>query len=101
MDDLAAIQHRRPGGSRRVARARPDSRPDHICRPGAVLAAGRWQLLPALPPGTVALAPAADGTTDALAVHQATLTVWQLASPGGSWTTAQTISVPIQYGSSG
>jgi hypothetical protein len=68
---------------------------------GAVLAAGRWQLLPALPPGTVALAPAADGTTDALAVHQATLTVWQLASPGGSWTTAQTISVPIQYGSSG
>ncbi len=68
---------------------------------GAVLAAGRWQLLPALPPGTVALAPAADGTTDALAVHQATLTVWQLASPGGNWTTAQTISVPIQYGSSG
>ncbi len=68
---------------------------------GALLATGRWQLLPALPPGTVALAPAADGTTDALAVHQATLTVWQLASPGGSWTTAQTISVPIQYGSSG
>jgi hypothetical protein len=68
---------------------------------GALLSQGHWQLLPALPPGTVALAPSADGTTDALAVHRATLTVWHLASQQGSWTRAQTLSVPIQYGSSG
>jgi hypothetical protein len=68
---------------------------------GALLARGHWQLLPALPPGTVALAPSADGTTDALAVHRATLTVWHLAGQQRSWTRAQTLSVPIQYGSSG
>ena len=68
---------------------------------GALLAQGRWQLLPALPPATVALAPGADGTIDALAVHRATLTVWHLVSQQGKWTRAQTLSVPIQYGSSG
>jgi hypothetical protein len=67
---------------------------------GALLADGRWQLLPALPPATVALAPGAGGTADALAVHRATLTVWHLASEQGSWTRAQTLSVPIEYGSS-
>jgi hypothetical protein len=33
-------------------------------------------------------------------VHASTLTVWRLASPGGSWTRAQVINVPIEYGSS-
>ncbi len=68
---------------------------------GALLAQGHWQLLPALPPATVALVPSAGGTIDALAVHRATLTVWHLVSQQGSWTRAQTLSVPIQYGSSG
>jgi hypothetical protein len=68
---------------------------------GALLAAGRWQQLPALPAGTAALAPGTSGTTDALAVHRSTLTIWQLTSPGGNWTRAQAITVPIQYGSSG
>jgi hypothetical protein len=68
---------------------------------GAMLARGHWQLLPALPPATVALATGNDGTTDALAVHRSTLTVWQLATRKGSWAREQTISVPIQYGSSG
>jgi len=68
---------------------------------GAILATGHWQALPALPPATVALAPDADGAVDALAVHRSTLTVWHLADEQGSWSTAQTISVPIQYGSSG
>jgi len=68
---------------------------------GALLAHGHWQPLAALPAGTVALAADSDGTADALAVHGATLTVWHLASEQGSWTKAQTLSVPIQYGSSG
>jgi hypothetical protein len=45
--------------------------------------------------------PGADGTADALAVHRATLTIWQLASTTASWVREQTIDVPIQYGSSG
>jgi hypothetical protein len=68
---------------------------------GAVLAQGHWQLLPALPPATAALAPGADGTIDALAVHRSTLTVWHLAGQHGSWAKEQIITVPIQYGSSG
>jgi hypothetical protein len=66
---------------------------------GAVLTAGRWQLLPALPAGTAALVPG-TGSTDALAVHQSTLTVWQLSSQRGTWAKAQVITVPIEYGSS-
>ncbi len=60
----------------------------------------QWHALPALPPGTATLAPGPGGQTDALAVHAATLTVWQLQAGGTTWTKTQTISVPIQYGSS-
>jgi hypothetical protein len=67
---------------------------------GAVLTGARWQQLPALPAGTAALA-VGSGATDALAVHQSTLTVWQLTSAAGRWTKEQTIKVAIQYGSSG
>jgi len=64
-------------------------------------AGSHWHTLPALPPGTATLAPGPGGAISALVVHRARLTVWQ-ATPGGSaWTKAQTISVPIQYGSSG
>ena len=59
-----------------------------------------WQALPPLPPGTATLAPGANGTADALAVHGATLTVWQLAPGGTAWTKGQVITVPISYGSS-
>ena len=67
-----------------------------MTRPG-----GPWQPLPALPPGTATLAPVPGGGLDALAVHGARLTVWQLAAGGTSWAGIQTINVPIQYGSSG
>jgi hypothetical protein len=61
----------------------------------------QWQLLPALPPGTATLAPGPGGTTDALAAHRTTLTIWQHPPGGTGWTKAQVISVPIQFGSSG
>jgi hypothetical protein len=63
--------------------------------------AGTWQQLPALPPGTATLAPEASGGWDALAVHGTKLTIWQLAPGHTAWTVTQTISVPIQFGSSG
>lgn len=61
----------------------------------------QWQLLPTLPPGTATLAFGPGSAISALAVHRATLTVWQPSPGGATWTKAQTIGVPIQYGSSG
>jgi hypothetical protein len=60
-----------------------------------------WQALPALPAGTATLAPGPSGGFDALAVHRTTLTVWQLAPGSATWRTTQTVTVPIQFGSSG
>jgi hypothetical protein len=82
-----------PGGSVWVLLA--GGRAATIAGPGAA-----WRQLPAPPRGTAALATGPDGTTDALAVAGATLTVYQL-TPVGTWHSAQVIKVPIQYGSSG
>jgi hypothetical protein len=60
-----------------------------------------WQPLPALPAGTATLAPGAAGGWDALAVHSTKLAIWQLAPGSTAWAPAQTINVPIQFGSSG
>jgi hypothetical protein len=65
-----------------------------IAGPGAP-----WRQLPALPPGAAALAAGPGGTTDALAVAGASLTIYQL-TPAGTWNRTQAIKVPIQYGSS-
>ena len=72
------------------------NRAQTITGPGAA-----WQPLPALPAGTATLAPGAAGGFDALAVHRATLTVWQLAAGSATWHTTQAVNVPIQFGSSG
>lgn len=66
-----------------------------ITGPGAA-----WQSLPPLPPGTATLVPDNGGGFDALAVHVTKLVVWHLAAGSATWSTAQTITVPIQYGSS-
>jgi hypothetical protein len=60
----------------------------------------QWLPLPPLPAKTTVLAAGPGGTTDALAVSGATLTVWQLAPQATVWTKVQAINVPIQYGSS-
>ena len=69
-----------------------------------------WDTLPVLPPPSPAqakssstrvatLVAAAGGAPQALEVDGGTLTVWQLGT--GGWTLAQTVRVPIPYGSSG
>jgi hypothetical protein len=63
--------------------------------------AGAWRPLPALPPGTATLAPEPAGGWDALAVHSTRLTIWQLPPGHTAWAATQTISVFIQFGSSG
>jgi hypothetical protein len=60
---------------------------------------GAWRQPPRLPAGRdVTIALADRGHAYALAPAAGTLTIWRLA--GGSWVKAQTIKVPIQYGSS-
>jgi hypothetical protein len=66
-----------------------------IATPGA-----RWRPLTPVPAGTAVLASGPDGAIDALAVSGATLTVWRLAPGAAGWLKAQTVQVPIQYGSS-
>jgi len=63
--------------------------------------AAAWRELPALPPGTATLAPEPAGGWDALAVHSTRLTVWRLPPGHTAWAVTQTISVFIQFGSSG
>ena len=59
-----------------------------------------WLLLPPTPAHTSVLASGPGNSIDALAVSGATLTVWQLDRGSTIWTKAQTMNVPIQYGSS-
>ena len=60
-----------------------------------------WRRLPPLPGGrTVTLALPGGGVTEALAANAGTLTIWRLAGDPGSWVKAESITVPIQYGSS-
>jgi hypothetical protein len=59
-----------------------------------------WLLLPPTPARTSVLAAGPGDSIDALAVSGATLTVWQLDRGATIWTRAQTLSAPIQYGSS-
>jgi hypothetical protein len=83
-----------PGGG--VAVVLTGNHAQAIAGPG-----GSWSQLPALPPGTVTLAPGPAGGWDALAVHRTRLAVWQLPRGGAAWAAAQTINVPIEFGSSG
>ena len=60
-----------------------------------------WQATPVLPDGrTVTLALPSGGGTAALAAGAGTLTAWQLSGHPAAWVKAQSIRVPIQYGSS-
>jgi hypothetical protein len=60
----------------------------------------QWLLLPPTPAHTSVLASGPGSSLDALAVSGSTLTVWQLDRESTVWARAQTISVPIQLGSS-
>jgi hypothetical protein len=67
-----------------------------IAGPGA-----SWRTLPRVPARTSVLASGPGGAIDALAVSGSALTVWRLEPSASRWTRAQSMSVPIRYGSSG
>jgi hypothetical protein len=60
-----------------------------------------WQWLPFLPAGTQALALGSRGHVDALAAAGTTFTDWAWAPGSAAWAKAQTLRVPVRYGSSG
>jgi hypothetical protein len=70
---------------------------------GAVIGwqAAGWHKLPPLPARTATLAVGPGGQLQALTVHQAVLTAWDLAARSSHWTEAQSVRVTISYGSSG
>ena len=75
----------------------------HAASGGATIGweATGWRSLPALPARTATLAMEPGGQPEALAVNRGTLTVWELATASADrWTLAQTVRVPIPYGSS-
>ena len=82
-----------PGGT--AAIVLNGSRGQTVAGPGAP-----WRALPALPPGTATLAAGTGGALQALAADRTTMTVWQLAPGSPAWAKAQSISVPVQFGSS-
>ena len=71
------------------------SRGEAVAGPGVP-----WRALPALPPGTAALAAGPAGGLDALAVDRTKMTAWQLVPGSIAWAKTQVIDVPIQFGSS-
>jgi len=58
----------------------------------------QWDVLPAPPAGTDAVAFPTGGVPFAMAGHDTVLKVWSLEGTG--WSLSQTIDVPIQFGSS-
>ena len=71
-----------------------DGRAYEVSGPGSA-----WRRLPSPPSGTAALAAGPGDAYEALAVASGKLTVYRL-TPAGAWGKLQTLSVPIQYGSS-
>jgi hypothetical protein len=79
----------------------PGGRAATISAPGPTAGgAPRWLLLPPVPSRTSVLASGPGGAIDALAVSGDTLTVWRLVPRATVWSRVQSMSVPIQSGSS-
>jgi hypothetical protein len=70
-------------------------RAEIVSGPGA-----NWHSIPPLPRDVATLAFAPNGTLYALGVNDTLLYVWRLAASRQSWVKAQTIKVPIVFGSS-
>ena len=60
----------------------------------------QWLLLPPVPARTSVLSSGQNGAVDALAVSGLTLTVWLLSRAATEWTKIQSMTVPVQSGSS-
>jgi hypothetical protein len=87
-----------PGGGFVVLTSRPHAGPAIDMEAGA---GGGWRTLPTPPPpGTTGVVVAGNGAVDALSRSLVQLTDWRLDASTGSWSKIETVTVPIQFGSS-
>ncbi len=63
-------------------------------------AAAGWRQLPPPPAGTATAAFGPAASVDALVVKETLLSVWMLAAHSSGWVHAQSVKVPIEFGSS-
>jgi hypothetical protein len=61
---------------------------------------GAWRSLPTPPTDTAAVVVGSDGAVDALSEALVQLTDWRLDIAAGTWVKIETVTVPIQFGSS-
>jgi hypothetical protein len=61
---------------------------------------GGWRPLPTPPAGTAAVVVGGDGVVDALSESLVQLTDWRLDAATRTWSKTETVTVPIQFGSS-
>lgn len=61
---------------------------------------GAWRSLPTPPTGTATVVVDGDGEVDALSEDLVQLTDWRLDAAAGTWSKIETVTVPIQFGSS-
>ncbi len=104
-----------PLGGARIAATAAGTAPTHdssglTSAAGIILSTGRaerivrggsWQQLPALPAHAAALVLGPGRQVSALAASGSILTCWHLTTHATIWTRAQTMKIPVPYGSSG
>jgi hypothetical protein len=85
------------GGGFVVLISRPGHGPELDAEAGA---GGGWRPLPSPPAQTAAVVVGADGEVDALSEDLVQLTDWRLDAAAGTWSKIETVTVPIEFGSS-
>lgn len=88
-----------PSGSAVVVTGAPATE-DGVTAAAVAGPGGTWSSLPPAPSRTAAVVDGPNGEVDALAVSGSVLTDYRLTTSGGSWRRVQSLTVPIQYGSS-
>jgi hypothetical protein len=72
-----------------------------VIRPATGTAAAAWTALPALPAAAADLVLGPGRQVTVLTAGRTTVTTWQLAVAGTSWSPGQKLTIPVPFGSSG
>jgi hypothetical protein len=72
-----------------------------VIRPASGSATAAWTALPALPAAAADLVLGPGRQVTVLTAGRTTVTTWQLAVAGTSWSPGQKLTIPVPFGSSG